>query len=127
MPSAGSQSTPAAVDIDIDAALERMGGDRELLLRLIDFVVEDSPSLMEKMNAALEDDRLEDVQHAAHSLRGLVSNVSCNAVQSQTIELERLAQSGNRDGAANSLKRLITLQGSMMAKLADVHRELKGA
>jgi len=118
---------PTAVDIDIDAALDRMGGDRELLMRLIDFVVEDSPAFMDQMKAALDDDRLADVQRAAHSLRGLVSNVSCGAVQTQTVELERLAQAGNRDGVARSLNRLIELQASMMAKLADVHRELKGA
>jgi HPt (histidine-containing phosphotransfer) domain-containing protein len=116
-----------SVDVDLDGALQRMGGDRELLVRVIDFVVEDSPPLVRQMEAALEADRLCEVQQAAHTLRGLVSNVSCTALQTQTVELEALALAGNRNGVANGLQILVQLLNGMMAKLAEARRELNGA
>jgi two-component system, sensor histidine kinase and response regulator len=117
----------ATVDLDLDGALKRLGGDRELLVRVIDFVVEDSPALVRQMESALEADRLGEVQQAAHTLRGLVSNVTCSAIQSQTVELESLALSGDRAGVANALQLLVQLLNRMMAKLAEAHRELNRA
>jgi two-component system, sensor histidine kinase and response regulator len=120
------QSSPA-VDVDLDGALKRLGGDRELLVRVIEFVVEDSPALLQQMEAALEADRLYDLQQAAHTLRGLVSNVSCSALQTQTVELEALALAGNRKAVAGALQVLAQLLNGMMAKLAEARRELDGA
>jgi HPt (histidine-containing phosphotransfer) domain-containing protein len=112
------------VELDIPSALKRMDGDRELLIRVIDFVVQDSPAHVEQLMTAFEAGRLSDVQNSAHALRGLVSNIDCCAVEQQALEIELLAVAGNREAIANSLKRLVQLLQSMMAKLADVHREL---
>ncbi len=43
---------PAVIDLDVDGALKRVGGDRELLVRIIDFVVEDSPQFVTRMETA---------------------------------------------------------------------------
>ena len=78
------------VELDIPGALRRVGGDRELLARVIDFVVEDSPQLMQRIVAALDAERFREVERAAHSLNGLVSNVHCIAVQEKVLEVEDL-------------------------------------
>jgi HPt (histidine-containing phosphotransfer) domain-containing protein len=119
--------TSANVELDIESALRRMDGDRELLVHLIDLVVQDSPGHVEHITTALEAGRLSDVQNSAHALRGLVSNVDCSAVEQQALEIESLALAGNREAIASSLKRLAPLLQSMIAKLADVHRELSKA
>ena len=71
----------AVIDLDVDGALKRVGGDRELLVRIIDFVVEDSPQFVSRMETALESGEYSEVERAAHSLKGLVSNLHCKAVQ----------------------------------------------
>jgi HPt (histidine-containing phosphotransfer) domain-containing protein len=119
--------TSMNVELDIERALRRMDGDRELLIHLIDLIVQDSPGYVEHIKTALEAGRLSEVQNSAHALRGLVSNVDCSVVEQQALEIESLALAGNREPIASSLKRLAQLLQSMIAKLTDVHRELSKA
>jgi HPt (histidine-containing phosphotransfer) domain-containing protein len=112
------------VELDIPGALRRVGGDRELLARVIDFVVEDSPQLMQRIVAALDAERFREVERAAHSLNGLVSNVHCIAVQEKVLEVEDLARRGDREKIATVLEPLGELIDRMMAKLDDARREL---
>lgn len=112
------------VELDIPGALRRVGGDRELLARVIDFVVEDSPQLMQKIVSALDAERFREVERAAHSLNGLVSNVHCIAVQEKVLEVEELARRGDREQIVHVLEPLGELIDRMMAKLDDARREL---
>src|SRR5262245_59124266 len=81
----------ASIEFDVPGALRRVGGDRELLSRIIDFVAEDSPEFIRRMQTALKSGDYHEVERAAHSLKGLVSNLHCRAVQDKALEIEGLA------------------------------------
>ena len=113
------------IEFDVPRALDRVGGDRILLARIIDFVVEDSPDLVRKIETSLESDEFGEVERAAHSLKGLVSNVYCEAVQSRAVEIEKLARSRNRAGIEHALESLTDLLEPMISKLEVARRELE--
>ncbi len=113
------------IEFDVPRALDRVGGDRLLLARIIDFVVEDSPDLVRKIESSLESDEFGEVERAAHSLKGLVSNVYCDAVQARAVEIETLARSKNRAGIEHVLETLSDLVEPMIAKLEVARRELE--
>jgi len=96
-----------------------------LLARIIDFVMEDSPDLVRKIETALQNDQFGEVERAAHSLKGLVANVYCEAVQSRAIEIETLARSGDRSAILRALESLSDLLHPMIAKLEVARRELE--
>jgi HPt (histidine-containing phosphotransfer) domain-containing protein len=116
----------ATIEFDVPRALERVGGDRLLLARIIDFVVEDSPDLVRKIESSLDNDQFGEVERAAHSLKGLVSNIYCDAVQSRAVEIESLARSGNRTAILRAVESLTDLMQPMIAKLEVARRELEG-
>lgn len=115
----------ATIEFDVPRALDRVGGDRILLARIIDFVVEDSPDLVHRIETSLENDEFGEVERAAHSLKGLVANVYCDAVQSRAVEIEMLARSGNRAAILRALESLSDLMEPMVAKLEVARRELE--
>ncbi|HEV8068216.1 MAG TPA: Hpt domain-containing protein [Planctomycetaceae bacterium] len=115
----------ATIEFDVPRALDRVGGDRILLARIIDFVVEDSPDLVRKIETSLENDQFGEVERAAHSLKGLVANVYCDAVQSRAVEIETLARSGDRPAILRALETLSDLMEPMVAKLEVARRELE--
>ncbi|MBI2826312.1 MAG: Hpt domain-containing protein [Planctomycetia bacterium] len=60
--------------IDMAAALARLGGNRQLLLDLVGFFFEDSPSLLRAIEEGVARQDWDRVHRAAHSLKGLAAN-----------------------------------------------------
>jgi two-component system, sensor histidine kinase and response regulator len=115
----------ASIDLDVAGALKRVGGDRELLVRIIDFVVEDSPQFVNRMETALRSGEYAEVERAAHSLKGLVSNLHCKAVQDKAVEIESLAHVGDRAAIGKAIEVLSQLTQEMMLKINETRRSLE--
>jgi len=116
--------TPS-VELDVSGALKRVGGDRQLLVRIIDFVIEDSPEYIRQIGAAVSANRYRDAERASHSLKGLVSNLQCQAIQAKALEIEGFARLQDRDAILDALQTLRPLTEQMIAKLDEVRRELE--
>jgi HPt (histidine-containing phosphotransfer) domain-containing protein len=92
-------SLPPKSILDVQGALERLGGDEELLSDMIGFYVEDAPRLLAVLRSALA--ACDDVaaRRAAHGLKGLI--LGCGGVRAartaQTIE--DFAHTGDLDSA----------------------------
>jgi HPt (histidine-containing phosphotransfer) domain-containing protein len=114
----------APIDFDVPGALKRVGGDRELLVRIIDFVVEDSPEYVKRMETALQCGEYGEVERAAHSLKGLVSNLHCRAVQDKAFEIEGLAHVRDRHSIKAAIESLGQLTERMMLKIDELRRTL---
>lgn len=59
---------------DLNAALERLGGSRELLREMIIFYLEDYPALLDRIEDAAEAGDPITLARCAHSLKGLAGN-----------------------------------------------------
>jgi two-component system sensor histidine kinase/response regulator len=115
----------ASIEFDVPGALRRVGGDRELLVRIIDFVAEDSPEFVRRMETALRRGEYAEVERAAHSLKGLVSNLHCRAVQDKAFEVEGLAHVRDKSSIAAAIATLNELTEQMMVKIEDLRHSLE--
>jgi two-component system, sensor histidine kinase and response regulator len=91
--------------IDIAGALNRMGGDRALLLDMAGFFLQDAPALLH----TIQRNRIGDeATRAAHSLRGLAANFGATSVMQAAAKIEDVtATTEARDQAVTELERLL--------------------
>lgn len=106
-----------AFRVDLDTALQRLGGDAELLRDLADFYVRDAGGLLAEAAAGLDAGDLERAERAAHSLKGLSANFS-ETCAGAAQRVEQAARSGET-GAA---RRLLEPLSRHVEQLIDVLR-----
>jgi response regulator RpfG family c-di-GMP phosphodiesterase len=97
-----SAGPPAAVPIDRDAMLERLGGDESLFRDVAALFVEDGPTrLAELADATAARDKTR-VRFVAHALKGAAGNLSARRLLAASDALERLAAHEIDDAAVTA-------------------------
>jgi two-component system, sensor histidine kinase and response regulator len=91
---------------DLDAALARVGGDRDVFETMIGFFVEDLPGLLDEIHKGTRDRDAELVGRAAHSLRGLAATFSAPGAVDAAGDLEKRAAAGDLHALPASAERL---------------------
>ena len=77
------------------------------------------------METALQSGEYAEVERAAHSLKGLVSNLHCRAVQDKALEIEGLAHHlRDRASIAAEIAALNELTTQMMLKIDELRHSL---
>ena len=101
---APTQAPPDAVQedsalpaFDVEAALERVDGDRELLLEILGLFREQAEPTRDMIGSALAARDGAALERAAHSLKGSAANVSALEVQGTALALEHAAHDGDWD------------------------------
>ena len=98
-------------------ALDRLGGDEELLHELCQIFLEESPKLLLKLRQAVVDADAQAVMRAAHSLKGELGYLGAAVASQVARELEDMGHDENLSGAAEAL---LLLEREM----ADLHLAL---
>ena len=95
---AGADRPPDPGPVDHEAALERVGGDVELLQEVAQLFLEEYPGMLAAIRKALENRSPQELEHAAHSLKGSVSNFGAKSVVRAALALEMLGRGGSVEG-----------------------------
>jgi len=74
---------------DSEAFVERMMGDEELAMQIIDGFIEDIPCQIAALKEALDREDAPLVRRYAHTIKGASSNVGANALRDAAFEVER--------------------------------------
>jgi two-component system, sensor histidine kinase and response regulator len=85
--------------LDEEAALDRAGGDRELLQDLVELYLREAPRLLQDVQKAVARGDPAQVKIAAHSLKGAVDNFAAKDAFAAASRLEILGRNGNLAGA----------------------------
>lgn len=104
--------------IDREATLRRLGNDESLFLQLVDFFLEDHPPLMEHLESAIAEHDATKMERAAHSLKGLTSNLGATAVTQWAAGLET-------SGRQNDLSQATVLHQGLKTELTTLVQALK--
>lgn len=110
---------PAVPRIDRESALKRLGGDEELLDDMIGYFIEDAGVLLQSIREGLANDEFAEVRRAAHSLKGLASNLGAE----RTVELAGALEKAAEKEQAQEAQQLTPRVESETNALID---ELKG-
>lgn len=97
---------PGAPIVDYAGAMNRLGDDAELFREFVGFYDEDSIKLFRDIEQAVERRQSGELHRAAHSLKGLASNLGAQRVVNSAYNLERIGKSGELKSAAPELERL---------------------
>jgi len=103
---------------DRAAALQRLGGDEELLAEISGLFRADGVRLLEEIRTAVADGDAAAVQRAAHGLKGAAGYIGAAPVVDAAEHLETLGAGGNVNDAVQALHVLETELGRLTAALA---------
>jgi len=106
--------------LDRDLALERSGGDVELLRELADLFLAEYPSQLAALSSAVERADTEEVDRAAHMLKGSVANFGAAAAVNRLLELERAGRKCDLAGCGPALAERVHLLEVLRTELSDL-------
>ncbi len=102
----GPAMTESGPLLDLDALLESVGGDRELLDELAATFIAEVPGWIASLRAALESGQPETVFRVAHGVSGAVGYFRAAGVRKRAVDLETNGRVGRLEGAAAQIDRL---------------------
>ncbi len=86
------QTTTTQKALDLELALTRVGGDRELLQELISLFLEESPKMLSELQEATAAGDAEMVENTAHGLKGSAANFAAGPTVDAAYRLELLGR-----------------------------------
>jgi PAS domain S-box-containing protein len=86
---------PGEQILDLDAALGRVDGDRELLVEMADLFLDEYPRLLTTLRDAVAHGNAQTAAYAAHTLKGSVANFAAMPSFTAAQKLERIARQGD--------------------------------
>jgi signal transduction histidine kinase/DNA-binding response OmpR family regulator len=102
-PAMPAKSVVDAASWDNVEALDRIGGDEELLRDLCQIFLEESPKLLQKLRQALEAGDSDGVMRAAHSLKGEAGYLGARGTSQAARQLEEMGQKKDLSRAGDTL------------------------
>ncbi len=92
--------------LDCAVALDRLGGDEELLREVARLFLDEYPMLMNEIRSAAEARDAIALERAAHSMKGSVSNFGTERVYDAAYALERMGRVGDLASAGEGIEKL---------------------
>jgi PAS domain S-box-containing protein len=125
----GDSSAPASAlrGVDVDAALARLNGRRDLLTRLLRAFVEDHEKSAAAISGAIARGDFEKGLQIAHEVKGVAGTLSANAVFAAARALEHGLRQGRRDSLPALVDRLSAALEVVCRSVADWTRETGGS
>jgi CheY-like chemotaxis protein/HPt (histidine-containing phosphotransfer) domain-containing protein len=97
---------PSLRGVDVGSALARLGGDRDLFVRLLRHFVQEHAAGAATMADAIARDDSESALRLAHTLKGVAGTLSVNAVHEAAQALEVSLRQGRRETLPAHVERL---------------------
>ena len=89
---------PAGDALDIEAAMDQLGGDKDLFCELCRLFLQESPALIEAVRSAVAESDAIGVHRAAHKLKGSLSAIGGRKAARAALALEELGKTANVQG-----------------------------
>ena len=99
--------------INKDELMERIDGDMELLSQMIELFLEDNPKNMAKIQEAILNNNTRDLERAAHTIKGSISNFSTGKAFETVFKLEKMG----RDGEITNAEEIFSVLRNELQKL----------
>jgi HPt (histidine-containing phosphotransfer) domain-containing protein len=96
--------------IDVNAALDRLGGDHDFFVDLLKTLQQEADSELVEIEEAIQRGDAESVGRFAHSLKGAAASMAAEPMRAAAHELERIGEQGR---LADALPALSTLRSAV--------------
>ena len=95
--------------VDLETALHRLEGDRELLREIIAMFLQEHPSMIEQIRAAIAEQNAGALQRAAHKLKGCVGYIAADDLAQLAYRLECMGRAAALDRAGECFNELLAV------------------
>lgn len=112
-----SDSTIPDGSVEVDQLLDRIDDDRVLLTEIVGIFRREYPHNLQAAQRALDAQRPADLERVAHTLKGVLGNLSATGASALAAELETLGQSADLTEAQTILDALVLELGKVMRAL----------
>jgi two-component system, sensor histidine kinase and response regulator len=92
---------------DIQAALDRLGGDEELLKEVGELFLIESKDLLNDIGAAIQANDMAQLERSAHTIKGSIANFGGGPAFDSALQLELLGRSRNPENTLSVYQRLL--------------------
>ncbi len=116
---ASGPPTDANAVFDVDVALVRLGGNRELFAKLVHFYFDDAPQLLEQLRHAAVHGDVVRVERAAHTLKSLAANFEALSAARAALRVEEFSQARDLGSAIECIPELEQQLRRLDVALAD--------
>jgi CheY-like chemotaxis protein/HPt (histidine-containing phosphotransfer) domain-containing protein len=107
--------------IDLEDVLERVGGDRALLMELAQLFRSECPGMLSHIRLCIDDDDAAGLEMAAHSFKGACLNLGAGPTASAALVLELKGRTGILKGALPEFEELERQAERLDAALLDLN------
>ena len=123
-PTAAGPAEPDAPAVDFTAALESLGGDRELFNEITRIFLDDAPRKREEIKAAINRRDAQAIRRIAHGLKGASTHFVAPRLVAAAERLEFLGKSEDLTGADDAFA---VLESALDRVLRDLEESLTSA
>lgn len=116
----GQRSTPATGNVSWEHALERVGGDRELLRELIEVFLNVAPTWLAELRRAAERREAPAVRRLAHTFKGSLGQFGAEVAAAVASRLEAMGLEADFSGVEETLSDLEHKLKDVQPALAEV-------
>lgn len=106
--------------LDRALALERLGGDEGLLQEVAQLFLDEYPMLMSDIRRAIETSNANQLERAAHSLKGSVATFGSEAACQAAFALEKLGREQQLAGVETAYANLVMVMNTIQPELAEI-------
>jgi two-component system, sensor histidine kinase and response regulator len=110
--------------LDVDGALGRMAGDRELLEDVARLFEEEGVKMLDALRQALAAQDVPLLSRLAHTIKGSSSNIGALAVTHAAEEIEEQLRSGSLEGLSGPIERLAIELGRLRTEIDLLFRKV---
>jgi HPt (histidine-containing phosphotransfer) domain-containing protein len=105
--------------VDLAVAMRWLGGDRRLLSELVGIFVDDGPKRLQAIRAALTEADVQQIEHAAHNLKGSAAILGATRLQTAALALEDAAHDGHTEDGPDLVAQIAREMDRVIAFFAD--------
>jgi CheY-like chemotaxis protein len=114
---APASAPPPGVALDLGTLMNRLGGDRVLLIEVVNLFVMDCPLRLTAIRAAIDRRDGDAIRDASHALKGAAANLSAPGVFDAARTLERVGTENRLDAAEAAWRALSGEAAGLLAYL----------
>ena len=115
-----SDGMPDIGGLDLDGALNRMGGSTKLLRKMISRFCETQAGAMDRIRAAIDNNDVESAAREAHTVKGLAGNIGATAMAARAAVVEEVLNQGQNHAMVPALDAMAAELDSLIARIEGV-------
>ncbi|MGE4503744.1 MAG: Hpt domain-containing protein [Desulfovibrionaceae bacterium] len=115
------------MDFQPDVLLEKVGGDLELTVELLEAYSEDAPLRLQALARAVEAEDMEEAARAAHSLKGMSGVIRAERLAELALGMEVAGRKGDPGSVRRTLEIFVPLFDQVLADVVAFMRSASRA